>query len=55
MDSIKLEQLIQTISGLKNQKEALVFANGKTVTEIQISFVEDFPYVDLITEQDVDI
>lgn len=24
MDSIKLEQLIQTISGLKNQKEALV-------------------------------
>lgn len=55
MESIKLEQLIQATSGLKNRKEALVFSNGESVVEIRISFVGDSPYVDLITEEDADI
>lgn len=55
METVKLEQLIQATSGLKNRKEALVFANGDAVTEIRISFVGDSPYVDLMTEGDIDI
>ena len=40
MEPIKLEQLIQATSGLKNRKEALIFANGEAVVEIRISLSE---------------
>ena len=50
METMKLEQLIQTTSGLSNRKETPVLVNGQPITEIRISMKDDAQCVNLVSE-----
>ena len=50
METMKLEQLIQATSGLKNRNTTPILANGKTIVEVRISLKDDASCVNLVTE-----
>lgn len=50
METMKLEQLIQTTSGLSNRKETSVLVNEQPITEIRISMNDDAQCVNLVSE-----
>ena len=50
METMKLEQLIQTTSGLSNRKETSVLVNEQPITEIRISMNDDAQCANLVSE-----
>lgn len=54
METIKLEELIQSTSGLSNRKETPVLVNGQPITEIRISIKDDARCVNLVSEDSVE-
>ena len=52
-ETMKLEQLIQATSGLKNRNATPILAEGKPITEVRISVKGDVPCVNLVTENSV--
>lgn len=51
--TMKLEQLIQATSGLKNRNVTPILAEGKPISEVRISVKGDVPCVNLVTENSV--
>ena len=52
-ETMKLEQLIQATSGLKNRNATPILAEGKPISEVRISVKDDVPCVNLVTENSV--
>ena len=50
METMKLEQLIQASSGLKNRVATPILADEKPIVELQISLKDNAPCVNLTTE-----
>lgn len=50
METMKLKQLIQATSGLKNRSATPILANGKPIVEVRISLKDDASCVNLVTE-----
>ena len=50
METMKLEQLIQAMSGLSSRKETPVLVNGQPITEICISIKDGAQCVNLVSE-----
>lgn len=50
METMKLEQLIQATSGLKNRVATPILADGKPIIELRISLKDNAPCVNLTTE-----
>lgn len=48
-ETMKLEQLIQATSGLKNRNVTPILAGGKPIAEVRISLKDDVPCVNLVT------
>lgn len=53
METMKLEQLIQATSGLKNRNVTSIFSGGKPIAEVRISLKDDVPCVNLVTADSV--
>lgn len=49
METMKLEQLIQASSGLKNRIATPILADGKPIVELRISLKDNAPCVNLTT------
>lgn len=52
-ETMKLEQLIQATSGLKNRNVTPILAGGKPIAEVRISLRDDVPCVNLMTADSV--
>ena len=52
-EMMKLEQLIQATSGLKNRNATPIIAEGKPISEVRISVKDDVPCVNLVMENPV--
>ena len=52
-ETMKLEQLIQATSGLKNRNATPILAEGKPISEVRISVKDDVPCVNLVTENPI--
>ena len=50
METMKLEQLIQASSGLKNRVATPILADEKSIVELRISLKDNAPCVNLTTE-----
>lgn len=53
METMKLEQLIQTTSGLSDRKNTLILVNEQPITEIRISIKDGVQCVNLVSEDPV--
>lgn len=52
-ETMKLEQLIQATSGLKNRNITPIYSGGKPIAEVRISLKDDVPCVNLVTADSV--
>lgn len=52
-ETMKLEQLIQATSGLKNRNVTPILVGGKPIAEVRISLRDDVPCVNLMTADSV--
>ncbi len=50
METMKLEQLIQATSALKNRNTTPIHANGESIVEVRISLKDDASCVNLVTK-----